>query len=171
MDILIYGNPILTEKAEEISSIDNSLEELALKMVSAMKESKGIGLAAPQVGVSRRLLVVGFPIEEFNLVDGYSCLLNPTIELSGDKVKEEEGCLSFPGIFARVERYSEVEVSAMNLEGEIRTFKLEDIKARIIQHEVDHLEGILFIERMGRMTRNMISNKLKKLRSISNKDV
>ena len=126
-------------------------------MTETMFDEVGIGLAAPQVGISLRLMVVG---EEKGR--GARALVNPVIAEQGGEVTAEEGCLSLPGIFADVTRAEWVRLDAHDLEGKPVSIKARGLTARVFQHEMDHLDGVLFIDRLDAMTRDRIKRRIKK---------
>ena len=128
-------------------------------MAETMYADSGVGLAAPQVGVSKRIILVDG--EE----DGLIVLINPMIIKSEGEAVAEEGCLSIPGIYSQVKRASKVTVKALNENGDPIEITKEALTARALQHEIDHLDGILFVDRIGRMERQMLLNKLKKKKS------
>ena len=152
-----YGDPVLRRKAQPVSTVTPEIRELISDMVETMYHSIGIGLAAPQVGIALRLIVV-------NDERGTAALplINPVITAKGGSVVGEEGCLSLPGIFGNVERAEWVRVEALGGEGEPRSFEARGLRARVIQHEIDHLDGILFIDRLDRISRDRIKRKIKK---------
>ena len=125
-------------------------------MAETMYTDSGVGLAAPQVGVSKRIILVDG--EE----DGLIVLINPVIIKSEGELIDEEGCLSVPGIYSQVKRSLKVTVKALNENGDPIEITKEGLTARALQHEIDHLDGILFIDRIGRITRQILLNKLKK---------
>lgn len=135
-----YPDAVLRRRAEQIERVDDEIKELADQVVSALMSRGGYGLAAPQVGISKRLIAIDVE-EEFHI------LINPVIlERSEEKVIGIEGCLSIPGVEAEVERASEVRVEALNLRGEEIVLGAKDLVARVLQHEIDHLNGKLFID-------------------------
>jgi len=144
-DLTLYPTPILRKVAEDVP-FDDELREIVAAMYERMRASKGVGLAAPQVGLKRRILVLnatGEPEDDLTLV-------NPTlVDKSGPKTKYEEGCLSFPGIYAEVERPDRCTVKAFDVDGNPIEQEYEGFVSRIIQHEYDHLEGILLVDRMS----------------------
>lgn len=165
MEILIYPDPRLRRPCEPVEAFDEELAATAREMFEVMYRTKGVGLAAPQVGLSKRLLVYnseGDPKQpELEQV-----LCNPRIvRKSRDKELGEEGCLSFPGIFGSVERPVFVAVEATDLRGNPVTLELKDWDARIFLHELDHLEGVLFTDRMTPASKTRIAGKLKELES------
>ncbi len=148
MEIVLYPDPRLRAKNAPIEAFDEELAQLSREMLALMYRTDGVGLAAPQVGVNRRLIVFnpeGDPAQsESELV-----LCNPRILVKGrEKSVREEGCLSFPGINFSVERPRFVRVEAQDLHGRVQHYDFEDFTARVFQHEFDHLEGMLFIDRM-----------------------
>jgi peptide deformylase len=135
------GNAILRKKSESLSLIDKKISKLIKDMEKAMKEEKGVGLAAPQVGVNKRIIIV--------FMDGKSVIpmINPEIiDYSKETEFGEEGCLSLPGKWGQVERYRQILVQYKDEKGDKRVLRLEGFNARIVQHEIDHLDGILFTD-------------------------
>ena len=145
-DLTLYPDPVLRRVAEPVEVFDAELERIVRAMFACMYTSKGVGLAAPQVGLRRRILVLnptGSPEDELALV-------NPTIvERSGTPTTYEEGCLSFPGIYAEVVRPERCRVRAADLSGRVVEHDLTGFPSRIAQHEYDHLEGVLLVDRMS----------------------
>ncbi|MBN1551418.1 peptide deformylase [bacterium] len=161
LKIRTYGDKILRQKAETISEISPETLSLIEKMKISMDRANGVGLAAPQIGFSIRLIIVLFGLEE-NLPE-LKALINPEIIHHNDvKNNAEEGCLSVPGITEDVERWTEVTVKAISEQGEKMEFTAKNLTARIIQHEIDHLDGILFIDHLSPLKRDIIKRRLKK---------
>jgi len=156
LEIKEYGEPVLRGKALPLKEITPEILNLIKDMAETMYTDSGVGLAAPQVGVSKRIIIIDG--EE----DGLIVLINPMIVKSEGEVVAEEGCLSVPGIYSKVKRSSKVTVKALNENGDSIEITKESLTARALQHEIDHLDGILFIDRIGRMERQMLLNKLKK---------
>jgi len=152
-----YGDPILRRKAAPIQSITPEIKELIADMVETTYDQVGIGLAAPQVGIPLRLIVVND-----DTGGGARPLINPAIAARRGSVVAEEGCLSIPGIFAPVERAEWVEVKALDGRGAPVALEAHGLLARVIQHEIDHLDGILFIDRLDTVTRDRIKRKIKR---------
>jgi len=156
LEIKEYGEPDLREKALPVKEITPEILNLIKDMAETMYTASGVGLAASQVGVLKRIILVD---EE---EDGLIVLINPIIIKSEGEVVEEEGCLSVPDIYSQVKRSSKVTIKALNENGDPIEITKEDLTARALQHEIDHLDGILFIDRIGRMERQILLNKLKK---------
>ena len=152
-----YGDPVLRRRAEPITAVTDEVRRLADDMIETMYDEVGIGLAAPQVGHSVRLLVVGD--EEGR---GVQALVNPVITESGGTVTAEEGCLSLPGIFADVTRAQWVKLEAHDLDGRPLAITARGLRARVFQHEIDHLDGVLFIDRLDPVARDRIKRRIKK---------
>ena len=159
--ILKYGAPELQLKSQPVERFDKELKTLAQDMLQTMYAAPGIGLAAPQIGINLRLTVIDIAAGEEK---GHQMVLvNPEITEQQGGEKGEEGCLSFPGFTALVERPLQVRVSAQNLDGNPIEVEGSDLLARAICHEIDHLEGILYIDRISRLKRDLIKRKIRKL--------
>jgi peptide deformylase len=159
--IRIYPDPILQVKAAEIETIDGRVARLADEMAETMYAAPGVGLAAPQVGVSERLIVVDVRNREG--IKGLITLINPEIIEAEGRAVEEEGCLSLPGITENVPRAERVLVRGHDLDEREQEIEAEGLLAVALQHEIDHLEGILFIDRVSRLKRGIIQRKMRKL--------
>jgi peptide deformylase len=164
-EILTIGHPTLARKAEPVTSIDEDLVRLAGDMVQTLHAAPGIGLAAPQVDVSRRLIVVDLSIGENP--DDLIILVNPEIVAQEGHVVCEEGCLSVPDVTEKVARPYRVRVTGMDLEGRETSVEGEDILARALCHEVDHLDGKLFIERLSPLKRALVKKRIRKMREVN----
>ncbi len=138
--IVEIGEPVLREKARPVPKITPNVIKLLENMASTMYEARGVGLAAPQVGVSKRIVVV-------DAGDGLIELINPEVIRQEGMDTEFEGCLSIPGISGEVQRAARVTVRALDREGREREYEGEGLLARAFQHEIDHLEGILFVDK------------------------
>jgi len=150
-----YGDPILKRKAEGVKEITAELKELILNMIETVKKEKGVGLAATQVGISKRIIIV-------DAEKAPMAFINPEIlDKSKEQETEEEGCLSLPGLFLKIKRAKEIEVRAKDIDGKDIEFKAEGLLARVFQHEIDHLDGILFIDRVGFWQKLKLKQKLK----------
>ncbi len=152
-----YGDPVLRRRATPVREITPEIRRMIGDMVETMYDEVGIGLAAPQVGISLRLMVVGHD-------NGREAraVVNPVIAEQGGEVTAEEGCLSLPGIFAPVTRAEWVRLEGQDLEGNPVSIKARGLTARVFQHEMDHLDGVLFIDRLDPMTRDRIKRRIKK---------
>lgn len=145
LKIVTIPNPILTKKTELVKKIDQNLLKLVDDMIKTCRKASGIGLAAPQIGKSIRLCVIN--LEHLGLTP--FALINPKItKKSWKKIEMEEGCLSIPGIFGIVKRPEKIKVKAQSINGDKQIFDAEGLIARVIQHEIDHLDGILFTSKM-----------------------
>ena len=145
-ELRINKDPILRRKAVEVRNFDFSLSSLTENMFETMYESKGIGLAAPQIGISQRLIVID--IEEVDAEFPPLALVNPTITESSGEELGEEGCLSLPDFRAIVRRFTEISINAQNIDGQAVHFSAQGLMARVLQHEIDHLDGILITDRL-----------------------
>jgi peptide deformylase len=162
LEILKIGHPTLARKADPVTAIDEGLVRLAGDMVETLRAAPGIGLAAPQVDVSRRLIVVDLSVGENP--DDLIILVNPEIIFKEGQVVCEEGCLSVPDITEKVARPYRVRVKGLDLEGRETSVEGEDILARALCHEIDHLDGKLFIERLSPLKRALVKKKIRKQR-------
>ena len=161
--IVIYGNPVLRMKVSEITEFDDSLQFLAGDMIETMQEAEGIGLAAPQIGESLALCVVNCElIEEGNEPKAF---VNPVIYDSDGEAMREEGCLSIPDISEEITRAETIKIRYQDLKGNEHDEECECMLARVLQHEVDHMNGVLFIDRISPMRRKLLSKKLKQIAS------
>jgi len=165
--IITYPNPVLRKKAEEITTFDEALKELAADMAQTMYDAPGVGLAANQIGVLRQIVVVDVTKEEEEggEAEEKKCitLINPVISEGEGSVPGEEGCLSVIEYEAKVKRFQKIHLTARDVEGKEIEFDAEDRFARIIQHEVDHLHGVLFIDHLSRLKKGLYKKKLKKI--------
>jgi peptide deformylase len=145
LELVTYPHPALLRRTEPVAAIDDEVRQRAAQMLDLMHESQGVGLAAPQVAWSVKLLVLN-PGDDRK---DDRVLVNPRILRRRGKVLAEEGCLSFPGIFVQVERAQEIDVEFQDLEGATRVETHKEFLARIVQHEFDHLENVLLLHRMS----------------------
>ncbi len=160
LEILTIGHPTLAKKAGRVEAIDAELVRLARDMVETMHRAPGIGLAAPQVDVSKRLITVDLSVGEN--VDEIIVLVNPEIVRQEGEVVSEEGCLSVPDIREKVARPYRVTVRGLDLEGREVEIEGEDMLARVFCHEIDHLDGKLFTDRLSPLKKALLRKKLKK---------
>lgn len=158
-EIRKYGDPILREVAHKVEKVDDEILEILDNMVETMYSTKGVGLAAPQVGISKRIFVC-------DQGDGViRKIINPVITpLTDTLIDCEEGCLSVPGIYKKVQRPEKIKIEYMNEKGEEVTEEVEGFLAIIMQHEYDHLEAVLFVDRISPIAKRMISKKLQNLK-------
>jgi len=147
MEVLVYPDPILRRGGKPVTTFDAELRQLAGRMLEAMYAEGGVGLAAPQVGIEQKLLVLN-PSGDRKDRSGELTLCNPKLSRKKGREFGEEGCLSFPGIQAEVERWVSITLTYQDLDGKEQTLATEGWLARIIQHELDHLEGVLFTDRL-----------------------
>jgi peptide deformylase len=164
LPIRIYGDPVLRRKAAPVEKIDDGIRRLAADMLETLADAEGVGLAGPQVGESRRLIVVHPPAGRGEEREEPRVLVNPeVVETDGPQVSGEEGCLSIPGIYEDVKRKERVRVKALDLGGGEVELTADGWAARILQHEIDHLDGVLFIDRVGPMRRALLRKRLREL--------
>lgn len=147
LPVVYYPDPRLRETAKPIPSVTAEIRDLVPRMFEAMYQSRGIGLAGPQIGYGHRIVVAGMPGPE-GASPKEEVYLNPVIRKRSGKVREEEGCLSLPGLVANVERAEKVTVEYRTLDWEERRVEVDGLHAKLFQHEIDHLDGILVIDRM-----------------------
>ncbi len=160
-EVRILGDPVLRKKAEAVAAIDDEVRRLIKDMFDTMYQEDGVGLAAPQVGVSHRVIVVD-PREQDARPLG---LINPVIVASDDETdRGEEGCLSIPGLKDIVERPASVVLEALDVEGQPVRIEADGLLARVLQHEVDHLDGVLFIDRVSPLKRKMLLKRWQKVK-------
>jgi peptide deformylase len=157
LKVLRYGDPALRRRAVPVGEVTPEVRAAIADMAETMYDEVGIGLAAPQVGISLRLIVVAD--EEGR---GVQALLNPAVVDRGGEATGEEGCLSIPGVFAPVTRSAWVKIEAQDVSGRPLALRATGLRARVLQHEIDHLDGVLFIDRVDPVTRDRIKRKIKK---------
>jgi peptide deformylase len=162
MEVLVYPHPILRRGGKPITNFDANLRELAATMMEAMYEEGGVGLAAPQVGIEQKLLVLN-PSGDKKDRSGELVLCNPKLTRKKGKEFGEEGCLSFPGIQAEVERWIDITISYQDLDGKAQTMAANGWLARIVQHELDHLEGVVFTDRLTATEKLRVKAQLQEL--------
>ncbi len=161
--IVLMGDPVLRREADPVDAFDEELHALVEDMFETMYHADGVGLAAPQVGISRRILVVDVRDEE-DPDGGRWALVNPTVAWTSSQVdKSTEGCLSIPGLEELVTRPAEVEIRGFDPTGTEVSIPAEGLLARALQHEIDHLDGVLFLDRVSALKRRMLLKKWKKL--------
>ncbi|MFH0871072.1 MAG: peptide deformylase [bacterium] len=163
LPIMTYGAAVLRKVAQPVSDIDQELQRLIDDMAETLFSAPGVGLAAPQVGVSRRIVVIT-SLEDLEKRD-FVALINPEIISTEGEEVAEEGCLSVPELRMEVPRAETVRVRALDRQGKPVEIKGAGLMARILQHEIDHLNGLLFIDRLSPAKRDMIKRKLRKERA------
>jgi peptide deformylase len=173
LPICIYGNPILRQKATAVTDVNDDIRSLAQEMLETMYKERGVGLAAEQVGRTERIFVIDIPPDSD--VDDDEARENPEVEMplvlinpkiighTEDVQVGPEGCLSFPDIFANVERWYEVDAEYTDRDGNVQQIHAKGLLSRAIQHELDHLDGILLVDRMSHVKKVALSGKLKRL--------
>lgn len=159
--IVKYPDPILQRPAEPVTTFNKELQQLVDDMFASMYDAQGIGLAAPQIGLSKRLTVLDLSFQKDTKQK--IVLINPEIVEKNGKQVEDEGCLSLPEIRDRVVRAAHVKVRAQDATGKSFEMEGEELLARAFQHEIDHLDGILFIFRLSRLKRDLQMRKIRKL--------
>lgn len=166
LPIITYPKRILKKKAKKVLDIPDDVDELVVQMKETMKEADGIGLAAPQINISKRIIVVDHiqNKEEAHQKDNILVFLNPSIVRKSRKQEtDEEGCLSLPGLYISIKRATEVELVAQTPSGEEVHLKAKGLAARIFQHEVDHLNGKLIIDRINPFKRLKLRHELREI--------
>ena len=176
LPIVRYPEPVLRAKCRPITAVTPEVQKLASDMLETMKEANGVGLAAPQVAVDQHLAVIDVSHNpqciSFLKIDGQDAdvmqhmpivFMNAKLDLGGAKETGEEGCLSFPGLRGDIRRSSAIKVTFMDLAGKTQTWETDGLLARAFQHEIDHLNGVLFIDRMSAAAKVGLKRKLSRL--------
>lgn len=154
--VRVFGDPVLRKVAEEITNIDGKLVQLADEMLETMYAEPGLGLAAPQVGIQRRFFV-------YDIGEGPQALINPVIHESAGEWVYEEGCLSVPGLYWEIVRPKEIHISGYDLDGNEVSIEADELLARLFQHELDHLDGVLLLDRLDPDTRKQAMKTVREL--------
>lgn len=162
LELTIYGDPVLRERSEPVTEFGAVLAPLIERMFEVMYEEGGVGLAAPQVGVGRRIMVLDVPMGE-DEDNHIGVIINPEIVKFEGTQTGLEGCLSIPGLQEEVTRHDRLTVRGVDAEGEPVEFTCDQLLSRAIQHEVDHLNGVLFVDRLSPVRRKLLAKKLKKI--------
>jgi peptide deformylase len=178
LEVVKYGHPVLRQKGARVEKIDGTVQQLIADMLETMRAARGVGLAAQQIGRALQLTVLDVrgatdrpstmqrEGKEVDIATAMPLvLINPEVTPTGDKVAGSEGCLSFPEIYGEISRPATVEVRALNEKGETQQFQAGGLLARAIQHELDHLNGILFIDRMARAEKEELQAELDELQA------
>jgi len=163
LPIKIYGEQVLRQKALKIANIDGDLAQFAEDLKQTMITANGLGLAANQVG--RRIRAFAIDLTHFDVLAEPQVLLNPEVMEVKGLVTGEEGCLSFPGLFQIIERPQKVTVKSLDLDGKEYFYEAEGLIARVMLHEIDHLDGVLFIDKLSSAQRDLIKGKLGKIKA------
>ena len=161
MEIATYPDPVLKKKAELVENIDGNIQNLIDNMSKLMYQASGIGLAANQVGIGKRVII--FDINYKEKGKDLTVLINPTIVLAEDKVVFEEGCLSVPDFQGKITRKKHLQVQGVDRYGKPIDIEAEDLTAICIQHEIDHLDGTLILDHVSHLKRNLYKRKVEKL--------
>lgn len=159
--IVKYPDPVLSRKADKVTVFDEALAQFVAEMWESMYAAQGIGLAAPQIGVSKQITVIDVSFKE--RPEDKLVLINPEITTRAGKQFEEEGCLSLPDIREKVKRAATVTVRAQNEKGEFFEVEGEELLARALQHEIDHLHGVLFIDHLSMLKRDLVLRRIRKM--------
>ncbi|MEC9354874.1 MAG: peptide deformylase [Gemmatimonadota bacterium] len=163
-EVVIMGDPILRTAAAEVDAFDPDLKTLVRDMFETMYHAEGIGLAAPQIGISQRVIVVDLRSEE--QPEARLALINPKVVwASKESEKAPEGCLSIPGLEEVIKRSSAIRVEALDIDGGSIELETEGLFARVLQHEIDHIDCILFVDRVSALKRRILMKKWKKIQS------
>ncbi len=164
ISIKIYGEQVLREKSKAVENINGELVKFLNDMNESMQAAKGLGLAANQVG--RTIRAFAIDLSHFDVLAEPKIIVNPEImETSGEIITGEEGCLSFPGLYQMIPRPNKVTIKTLNLDGKENYFEAEGLIARVIQHEIDHLDGVLFIDKLTSAQRSLIKSKLTRIKA------
>jgi peptide deformylase len=159
-----YPARVLAKRAEPIDKIDENIRKLVEKMTDIMLENKGVGLAAPQVGVPLRIFIISLDASR----ESIRAYINPTVTPASNELRPtDEGCLSVPGVYMKIRRYKKCTVTATDLEGKEFAEEAEGLYARALQHEYDHIEGLTIVNRMGQTAKIAHRKQLRKLREDS----
>jgi len=154
-EVITYPHPILRKKSAVVEAINEDLKRLVEDMAETMYASHGIGLAAIQIGIPERVIVV-------NVGEGLVVLVNPVIDEAHGETRMEEGCLCLPGVMVEVTRHETITVSGLNEAGQELTLHAEGLLARALQHEIDHLDGTLIVDKVSRLKRELLTSALRK---------
>lgn len=168
LNLVIFPDERLRQKCTDITEFDDKLKTLVEDMFDTMYQEDGIGLAAPQIGLSKRLVVIDVPVDE--LEHKKLALINPKIISKENEIASEEGCLSVPEYRAEVTRYNNITFTYQDVEGVVHTEEASDLFAICVQHELDHLDGKLFIDYLSKLKRERLLTKYKKLKKANSHD-
>ena len=164
LPIKIYGEEVLRQQAKSIENIDGKVAQFLDDLNQTMIEAKGLGLAANQVG--RTVRAFSIDLSQFDVLAQPTVIINPEVmEMNGEIVIGEEGCLSFPGLYQMIERPKKITIKSINLDGKEYYTEAEGLIARVILHEIDHLDGVLFVDKLTSAQRDLIKSKLKRIKA------
>ncbi len=164
LPIKIYGEEILRQRSKPIENIDGDLVKFLDDMNQTMLAARGLGLAANQIGRTLRAFTID--LSQFDVLAEPKIIINPEVmEISGEIITGEEGCLSFPGLYQMIERPRKATIQTIGLDGKEYYFEAEGLIARVVLHEIDHLNGTLFVDKLTSAQRNLIKGKLKKIKA------
>jgi len=166
-EVLKYGNKALRRKSVRVENIDSTIRQLANDMLAAMRTQNGLGLASEQIGRNEAICVIDVPVEETCGNEMPLIMVNPEITSSEGEQQAQEGCLSFPGLYVKVKRAAQVTAGFTDLDGRQQTISADGLLARAIQHEMDHLNGKLLVDRMSAVQQVANAGKLKRLKKES----
>ncbi|MBU0700344.1 peptide deformylase [bacterium] len=169
LPIKLYGSPILRKKAKTLTEISEKDKDLIADMIDTMYTNCGVGLAAPQIGVSKRIIVVDVSTTENSTET--MVIINPEIIKTRGEKMHEEGCLSIPGTKGGIKRSEKIKASGINIDGIEFEVEVDGLVSRVIQHEIDHLDGILFVDKLSEQERTGMKNKLKHISSLARDNV
>jgi len=161
-EIIKFGANVLRQKCAPVAQVDDEIRGLVDDLFDSMRAAEGVGLAAPQVGVLKRVIVIDVSGQEPDHPP--IALINPQIASSSGTMVGEEGCLSFPSLYGDVKRHASVEITALDVKGERFSFTAEGFYSRALQHEIDHLEGKLFVDHLSSLKRQLMRGPLKRLK-------
>ena len=161
LSITKYGNEVLRKVAEPVEEINDEIRQIVVDMLEAMYKFEGVGIAAPQIGISKRIIIID--TEPSNPASKPLVLINPEIVEKDGEIGEDEGCLSVPEIRGEVKRAEKVVVEGIDLEGNEIRVEGTELLARALQHEIDHINGKLFIDHLSRLKKQLIKNQLRKI--------
>lgn len=163
MDIKIYSDPVLRKKCDKVEVVNSYYKKIAIEMFKTIEAKSGIGLAAPQVGITKRFLAVNYNNAENNIHEKLF-LINPVIVEKEGISEHDEGCLSLPGFYETISRSKKVVISYIDLDGKNQYITTDSFLSVILQHEIDHLDGILFIDHLSQLKKTFFRKKWRKLR-------
>jgi peptide deformylase len=161
-EIVLYPDPVLSTKGDDVPEVDDGVRQLLDDLVETLYAASGVGLAAQQIGDTRRVCVIDIRSDDGEAPGKLIELVNPHIVERFGEIKWEEGCLSFPELYETIDRSARVKVEALDRQGNPFEVEGEGLLAVVLQHEIDHLDGVLFIDRMGRLKRRMALKRYRK---------